>query len=230
MISKPTAQNAEPALSDTSIGAAGTRRLRVDTLSSVRIRAGLIPLFFLSGIAALVYQVCWQRLLFVAFGVDIESVTIIVSTFMFGLGVGALVGGELADRFPNHLLAIFSVTELTIGIFGFLSHTLIPSVGAMTIHGSLATIALANFFLLLVPTTMMGATLPVLVAYVVRSYKSIGVSIGLLYFINTLGATLGAAGTGLIGLYFFGLADTIYAAATLNLLVSAVVWFWLRRA
>ncbi len=72
--------------------------------------------------------------------------------------------------------------------------------------------------------------MPVLVAHVVRSYKSIGVSIGLLYFVNTLGAAVGAAATGLIGLYFLGLADTIYVAATLNLLVSAAVWFWLRRA
>jgi predicted membrane-bound spermidine synthase len=230
MIRKPFVETSESGLVDTTTGAAGTQRACVDTTSIAQIRAGLIPLFFLSGIAALVYQVCWQRMLFVAFGVDIDSVTIIVSTFMFGLGVGALIGGELADRFPNHLLTIFSVIELTIGLFGFLSHALIPAVGAITIRGSLTTIAVANFFLLLVPTTMMGATLPVLVAHVVRSYKSIGVSIGLLYFVNTLGAAVGAAATGLIGLYFLGLADTIYAAATLNLLVSAAVWFWLRRA
>ena len=54
----------------------------------------LVLLFFVSGIAALIYQVCWQRLLFEAFGVDMESVTIIVSTFMLGLGLGALVGGQ----------------------------------------------------------------------------------------------------------------------------------------
>ena len=58
----------------------------------------LVLLFFVSGIAALIYQVCWQRLLFQAFGVDIESVTIIVSTFMLGLGLGALAGGQLSDR------------------------------------------------------------------------------------------------------------------------------------
>ena len=86
-----------------------------------------------------------------------------------------------------------------------------------------------NFLLLLVPTIMMGATLPILVAYVVKSYKSVGVSIGLLYFVNTLGASFGAAATGLITFYFFGLSQTIYTAAALNAFVGLVVWFWLRR-
>ena len=58
--------------------------------SSDRVVTRLAPLFFVSGVAALVYQVCWQRLLFSAFGVDIDSVTIIVSVFMLGLGLGAL--------------------------------------------------------------------------------------------------------------------------------------------
>jgi MFS family permease len=169
-------------------------------------------------------------MLFVAFGVDIESVTIIVSTFMFGLGAGALLGGELADRFPRHLLKMFSIIELTIGVFGVLSHALISRVGAIAIQGSLPTIAVANFLLLLIPTAMMGATLPILVAYVMQTYKSVGVSVGLLYFVNTLGAASGAAGTGLISFYFFGLTATTYAAAAINMLVSAAVWFWLRRA
>jgi hypothetical protein len=123
---------------------------------------------------------------------------------------------------------MFSLFELIIGVFGFSSHAIIPAVGGLAIHGSLPTIALVNFSLLLIPTTMMGATLPILVAYVVRTYQSVGVSIGQLYFVNTLGAAVGAAGTGLVSLYFFGLATTIYAAAALNLLVATIVWLWLR--
>jgi MFS family permease len=226
----PVAEGSVSVPLDGPSGGAHPPHASVGAASIWRIRAGLVPLFFLSGVAALVYQVCWQRMLFVAFGVDIESVTIIVSTFMFGLGVGALVGGELADRFPKRMLTMFSIIELTIGVFGILSPTLIPAIGSVAIQGSLPTIALANFLLLLVPTIMMGATLPILVAYVVQSYKSVGVSIGLLYFVNTLGAALGAAGTGLVTFYFFGLTATIYAAAALNVLVSAVVWLWLRRA
>lgn len=192
--------------------------------------ARLAALFFVSGIAALVYQVCWQRLLFESFGVDIESVTIIVSTFMLGLGLGALLGGQLSDRWPNRALQLFALTELAIAVFGVLSPWLIRAVAAATVTSAHGTVAAVNFLLLLFPTMLMGATLPILVAHVVRIYHNVGVSIGLLYFVNTLGAALGAGLTGMVTLYYFGLATTIYLAAALNVAVSASVWFGLRQA
>ncbi len=188
----------------------------------------LVVLFFVSGMAALIYQVCWQRLLFQAFGVDMESVTIIVSTFMLGLGLGALLGGELADRLPGQTLTLFAAIELAIAAFGVCSPWLIHTVGALAVRNSLGVIAAVNFLLLLFPTMLMGATLPILVTHVVRYYGNIGVSIGLLYFANTLGAALGAALTGMLVLYYFGLSATIYFAALLNVIVSAAVWFGLR--
>jgi predicted membrane-bound spermidine synthase len=191
--------------------------------------AGLVLLFALSGAAALIYQVCWQRLLFEAFGVDMESVTIIVSTFMLGLGAGALAGGQLADRLPQRLLEMFALTELAIAVFGIASPWLIRIVGAATMQQSLGVIAAVNFLLLLIPTMLMGATLPILVTYLVRHYRNIGVSIGLLYFANTLGAAFGAALTGMVVLYYLGLGATIDLAAALNIAVSASVWFGVRR-
>ncbi len=188
----------------------------------------LAALFFISGMAALIYQVCWQRLLFEAFGVDMESVTIIVSTFMLGLGLGALLGGELADRLPGRTLALFAAIELCIAAFGVCSPWLIHTAGAAAARNSLGVIATVNFLLLLFPTTLMGATLPILVTHVVRHYRNVGVSTGLLYFANTLGAALGAALTGMLVLYYFGLSTTIYFAALLNVAVSAAVWFGLR--
>ena len=195
-----------------------------------RILGRLLPLFGVSGIAALIYQICWQRLLFVAFGVDVDSVTIIVSTFMLGLGLGALVGGHLADRFPRHALTLFAAIELGIGVFGCFSAPLIRVVGAFSIHGSLVHIAIANFLLLLWPTMMMGATLPILVSHVVRAFGNVGVSIGLLYFVNTLGAAIGAAATGFVTLYYLGLSQTIYVACLLNLFVAVAVWVCFRRS
>jgi predicted membrane-bound spermidine synthase len=188
----------------------------------------LVLLFFVSGIAALIYQVCWQRLLFEAFGVDIESVTIIVSTFMLGLGLGALAGGQLADRYPGKALPLFALIELCIAVFGALSPHLIHGAGLLAVHGSLPTIGVVNFLLLLVPTMLMGATLPILVTHVVRRYRNVGVSIGVLYFANTLGAACGAAVTGMLMLYYLGLSATIYAAALLNVTVSGSVWFGLQ--
>jgi len=179
--------------------------------------------FFLSGVAALVYQVCWQRLLFVAFGVDIESITIIVSTFMLGLGIGALVGGQLADRFPTRIIELFALVELGIGLFGLFSPTLIDLVGRLTVQHSLPAIAAANFLLLLAPTLLMGATLPMLVAFLVRTIGNVGVSIGGLYFVNTLGAASGALAVGFLLLYYLDLSTTIRIAAGINFLVSAGV-------
>ena len=188
----------------------------------------LLLLFFVSGTAALIYQICWQRLLFESVGVDIESVTIIVSTFMLGLGLGSLAGGELADRYPRRALEMFALVELATAAFGVFSPSLIRAASAATVDGSLATIAAANFGLLLVPTILMGATLPILVSHVVHTYRNLGVSVGVLYFANTLGAALGAGLTGFVALYYLGLTATIYAAAALNVVISATVWFALR--
>jgi predicted membrane-bound spermidine synthase len=188
----------------------------------------LVFLFMISGTAALIYQICWQRLLFEGFGVDIESVTIVVSTFMLGLGLGALAGGEIADRFPNRVIPVFATIELATGAFGVCSPHLIRAVSAAAVNGSLATIAAVNFGLLLIPTTLMGATLPVLVTHVIHRYGNLGVSVGVLYFANTLGAAFGAGFTGFVALYYFGLTSTIYIAAALNAAVGATVWFALR--
>jgi MFS family permease len=190
---------------------------------------GLVSLFLVSGAAALIYQVCWQRLLFESIGTDIDSVTIIVSTFMLGLGLGALAGGEIADRYPRRTLMLFALIELATGLFGACSVPLIHLVSVLTVRGSLATIAVANFLLLMIPTTLMGATLPILVTHVMRVYRNLGVSVGTLYCANTLGAALGAAGTGFGVLYYFGLRSTIYIAVALNLTVSAGAWLALRK-
>jgi predicted MFS family arabinose efflux permease len=74
----------------------------------------------------------------------------------------------------------------------------------------------------------MGATLPILVTHVVRRYRNLGTSVGILYFANTLGAAFGAGFTGFVALYHFGLSSTIYMAAALNAAVAATAWFALR--
>lgn len=191
---------------------------------------GVLLLFFVSGAAALIYQICWQRLLFESIGVDMDSVTIIVSTFMLGLGVGSLAGGELADRYPDRTLEMFALAELATALFGFCSPALIRSAGAVAVHHSAAAIAALNFGLLLIPTMLMGATLPVLVTRTVRLNRNLGVSVGVLYCSNTLGAALGAALTGLVVLYYMGLSATVDLAAVLNIAVAALAWVTLRRA
>jgi MFS family permease len=184
----------------------------------------LLGIFFISGVSALIYQVAWQRLLFGAFGVDIESITIVVSTFMLGLGCGALCGGQLADRFDRRLIELFAVCEICIGLFGVISPTLIPWVGDHFVQHSLPVIAIVNFILILIPASVMGATLPMLVAYLFKGKASVGVSIGSLYLSNTLGAAAGAVATGVVLFLFLTLNQAIYLAACGNFVVASLVY------
>jgi spermidine synthase len=187
-------------------------------------------LFFLSGFAALLYQVAWQRELFGWFGVDLDSVSTIVSVFMLGLGVGAMMGGWLADRLAQRRILIFSLIELTIGVFGFFSLDIIDAVGAALAADSLLRLVLLTFAVFIVPTAAMGATLPVLVTELVDLTENVGFSTGTLYFINTLGAAAGAFVGGLVLLSIHGLDGVVAIAALLNLSVSAVAYLAISRA
>jgi predicted membrane-bound spermidine synthase len=184
--------------------------------------------FFLSGFAALVYQLAWQRLLFVVVGVDIESVTIIVSTFMLGLGVGAVLGGQLADRWPQRILVAFCTFEALIALYGLASVDLLQASAAAFAGLSRPSAAALSFALLILPTVCMGATLPMLVAHGWQRSGNVGVSTGTLYFINTLGAACGAFAVGFVLLYWLDLREVVWLAAGLNAAASAVVALSLR--
>lgn len=179
--------------------------------------------FFLSGWSALVYQVAWQRMLFVVIGVDIESVTIVVSTFMLGLGVGAALGGNLADRYPSRVLLAFCLFEASIAAYGLISIDLLAWSGHWFSGTSGPAAATLSFALLLLPTVCMGATLPMLIAQAVRSSGNVGVSTGTLYFINTMGAALGAFAIGFLMLYWMDLRQAVSIAAAMNMAASATV-------
>ena len=191
-----------------------------DALLSV-LRIGIA--FFLSGAAALIYQVVWQRMLFVVLGVDIESVTIVVSTFMLGLGLGAALGGTVADRFPDRILLAFCLFEIGIALFGIFSVDLILATEGTAAGLGRGAAAVLSFGLLLFPTLLMGATLPMLVAHAFRSSQNIGVSTGSLYSLNTLGAATGALAVDFLLLYWFDLRQSAWIAACLNALAAATV-------
>lgn len=190
----------------------------------------LLITFALSGAAALIYQVCWQRILFSSFGVDIDSTTIIVSTFMLGLGCGAIIGGRLADRFKERQIELFALAEFGIGLFGLASPTLLRAVAERTFTLSMPLIAVVNFCLMLIPTMCMGATLPILVAALVRRFGNVGLSIGRLYSANTFGACAGALAAGVLLLIYLTIDQSIYLAACFNLVAASCAYFVLREA
>jgi spermidine synthase len=189
-------------------------------LSGNRAVVFLGALFFASGFSALNYQIAWQRALFGWYGVDLDSVSAIVSIFMFGLGVGALIGGWLADRFPARRIMVFSVIEMMIAVFGFFSLDVIDQAGLLFAEQPLPVIVAMTFLIFMVPTCAMGATLPILVTELTARSGNVGQSTGQLYFINTLGAGIGALAAAMIIMPHSGLDGVVMVAALLNLTVS----------
>jgi spermidine synthase len=179
----------------------------------------IFRLFFVSGFAALIYQIAWQRVLFQFYGVNIESVTIIVAIFMFGLGIGSIAGGLLSRKYPSRLPGLFVLCESIVGIFGLASLKLIDLVGSLTLHWGLFGVSLAVFGLLLVPTIFMGATLPILADFFYRSYRNVGKTVSLLYFINTLGSALACFFTVFVLFLYAGVRASVLCAALFNFVV-----------
>lgn len=181
-------------------------------------------LFLLSGAAGLVYQIVWERLLELYFGVTMVSVTLIVSAYMAGLGIGSLLGGRLAQDLKSTLFS-YGLLEIGIALFGVISPRLIVWVGQATAGVSYFLVFLISFAVLLIPTTLMGMTLPLLTQSFVDRVENSGQVIGLLYGINTLGAAFGALLSGYVLIGFYGFEWTIYIAVLLNGLVGLFALF-----
>jgi predicted membrane-bound spermidine synthase len=191
----------------------------------------LLGSFFISGVAALFYQVCWNRALYGAVGVDSDSVSLIVSCFMLGVGVGGLFGGWLADKFSKHRIKIYICIEFGLAIFGFFSLELIETVAkTIALSGSLSlwVTAVLVFTTLLVPTILMGMTLPILSVAFEANSKNMGASVGLLYFSNTLGAAFGAYAVPFFIFPTLDLTQTVMIAACLNLVVAIAASYALK--
>jgi predicted membrane-bound spermidine synthase len=178
-------------------------------------------LFFLSGFPALLYQIVWQRALFTLFGVNVESVTLVVTVFMLGLGLGSLAGGALSSRPGIRLLAAFGAVEVCIGAFGAVSLRLFHTVASYTAGQSLLTTGIVAFALLLVPTVLMGSTLPLLSEHFVRRTGNVGESVGLLYCVNTLGSGLACMLAAFFLMRVLGESGTVRLAVCFNIAVGA---------
>ncbi len=180
----------------------------------------LYVLFFFSGFPALIYQLTWQRSLFRIFGVNSESVTIVVTAFMLGLGLGSLCGGWISRRGSVKPLLLLGVIELATAAFGLVSLQIFEAVGALTGEVPLSALAFINLVLVLVPTLLMGATLPILVAYLARMSGQIGNAVGTLYFVNTLGAGAACLVCAVLIFPHFGMHAAIMIAAGINISVG----------
>ncbi len=173
--------------------------------------------FFLSGAAALVYQVAWQRLLGLTTGIAVHSVAIITAAFMAGLGIGSHVGGILSARLsPKKSLVAFAAIELLVAAFaavsvpfyyGFL-YRYMPQ-----LYDGMFQAAITHFLSLLPPTALMGMSLPFLVRGLVEDREDAPRTIGLLYGANALGASAGAFLTPWVLVRFLGVTGAILTGA-----------------
>jgi spermidine synthase len=182
----------------------------------------LAVVFFASGLTGLAYQVAWQRILTIPLGVGALSITLIVSVYMLGLGVGSLLGSKIADRTTTPY-RLYALIEAALGAVGFASVPVLETLERLTAHTAPAMAFLYNFAFLCLPTILMGITLPLLTAIFSRLTGDFSCSVSRLYFLNTLGASIGALITGYVCVPLLGLDGCIYAASGLDCALAILI-------
>src|SRR5262245_3906864 len=203
------------------------------------MEAIVLVCFFLSGASGLVFEAVWTRELTLVFGSTALAMSTVLSVFMGGLALGSWLAGRLADRIADRLRA-YALAEAGIGLYALVVPLVLAGYPALNaamyrlLGNSAVGLSLARFaaatLLLLIPTTLMGATLPILSRHFVRDDgTSIAGTVGRLYAINTFGAVVGTFVGGFLLLPGAGVRATNYSAAATNLTLAVAVWLARRR-
>jgi len=198
----------------------------------------VIYLFFFSGLVSLILQIAWLKMLTLVFGNTVWAVSTLLTVFMAGLALGSWLFGKIADRLGSPL-KLYGVIEGLIGIIGLIVplifaniHTLYRPLYQMT-GGDNLSLGLLKFILafmiLIIPTALMGGTLPLLAKEIARDFSKASGSIGLLYTVNTFGAVVGTFISGMFMLPFLGLRKTVFIAVMVNLVILVIVFILTRR-
>ncbi|UCC49730.1 MAG: fused MFS/spermidine synthase, partial [Gemmatimonadota bacterium] len=197
-----------------------------------RVRLTILVLFFLSGACGLVYEVVWMRMLTLVFGATAFATSTILASFFAGLALGSFYFGRVIDRGRNPLL-VYALLEAGIGISAFLMPVLFSGLTQIYVgvsqrfaisyyQISLLRFALA-FSVMLVPATLMGGTLPVIVKFFARRRERLAWNVGHLYSMNTFGAVVGTLSAGFFLILMLGVRESAYLAGVVNLLIAGTV-------
>ncbi|HEY9626965.1 MAG TPA: fused MFS/spermidine synthase [Coleofasciculaceae cyanobacterium] len=196
------------------------------TLKTSRTAIVLYLLFLISGFTALLYQVVWQRMLGLFSGSDVRSLTIVVASYLLGLGLGGLTGGWLSDRLSRQsAVKAYGFCNLGIAVFAILSRFLFYNLlfrQLGTLADSMTWTMLIVFISLIIPTLLMGLSLPLLSKAISYSADQAAPQIGLLYGVNTLGSGIGTLFGGWYIIGTLGYEWTVYWGATLSVLVGLI--------
>jgi predicted membrane-bound spermidine synthase len=182
--------------------------------------------FFASGFSALLCQIVWQRMLGIFAGSDTVSASLVVGAFLAGLGLGSVIGAKVAERLsPRAALFGFVVAEAGVAAFALLSPPFLYELLATRLAGVVdapAAIFALCFAGLVVPTTLMGLSLPLLSRAVATSLGDVAERIGRLYGLNTVGAGAGALLGGWVIVGSAGFVGALAIAAALNVAAAAL--------
>jgi len=203
---------------------------------SGRVKPILFLLFFCSGFCSLLYQVVWVRMAFAHFGVITPVLSVVLSVFMLGLGLGSWLGGKWA-RWSSSRLKIspayfYGAAEFVIATGAFVVPQLfrfgeayLLRAGEASSTGYLLISAIFIVAAILPWCIMMGATFPLMMSFVRQRDPANQSSFSFLYVANVMGATAGTAMTALVLVELFGFSETSTIAAAINCLIAAVSFF-----
>ncbi len=199
--------------------------------TGIGLLAGLALLLFCSGASGLIYQILWLRMLGLVFGVTVYAASTVWASFMAGLALGSLIGGRLGDRVRRPFVW-FGAIEILVGlsalatpaVLDFLTGAYASMQPALPKSFALLLVARAamSFAVLIVPTMLMGATMPIVIRAVLVRSSDLGSRVGWLYGSNTAGAIVGTLAAGLYLIPTLGIASTFQVAAATNVLVGAI--------
>lgn len=194
-------------------------------------------LFFASGISGLIYEVVWLRILSRIIGVTAYATAVTLAAFMAGLALGSFIFGRLVDK-RNDQLRIFALLQLWLAVFAVVTPIILTGSAAfykfvsVITHQNTAAISMSkvvvSFLSLLVPTMLMGGTLPALISFLVRRGGMFGKNFSMLYGLNTLGAVLGVVLSGFVTIGAIGEWNTIFIAVAINLAVGFIAFILYR--
>lgn len=194
----------------------------------------IYSLFLLSGVSGLIYQIVWTRELVLVFGNTMLATATVLSAFMGGLAAGSYILGRYIDRKPRALVKLYGILEGGVGLFGLLFPLVVTAASPIyaalypVVEGNIVLLNLVRFAvcfaIIVVPTFLMGGTLPVLIKRFSQSGSGIGHQTGFLYGLNTVGAVIGTFACGYFLLQHLGMQKTTWVAALINFAVAIAAW------
>ncbi len=197
-------------------------------------------IFILSGASALIYEVIWMRQLMLVFGSTVFATSTVLTAFMAGLALGSFYFGRKIDESNMSPLKLYALLEVGIGGFCIIWPLLLSVLTALYvlisrhITSEFYLLSLFRFILtfgiLLIPSTLMGGTLPVLTRFFVKRLEQLGTNIGILYALNTFGAVVGTVAAGFFLIQAMGIQWSLRVAIAINLGVALVAWVLARYA